>query len=117
MDAIGKFERALQVFRTEVKSDVKVQHLHMLVALMLHEPEPLSYQELVHITGASLSAVSRATKTLGIEMVQTKKDGPWIDKGLSLVEAKPDPFNSRQYVVSLTKKGTRLRTQLQTVLA
>lgn len=116
MNAIGRFERALQVFRGEVKADIKVQHLHMLIALMIHEPEPMSYQDLIKATGASLSGVSRATKILGVDMVQTKKDGPWIDKGLGLVDARPDRFHPRQYVVALTTEGCKLQNKLQKVL-
>lgn len=117
MDAIGKFERALGVFRREVKADVKVQHLSLLVALMIHEPEALSYEELVMVTGTAKASVSRAVKLLGVDMVQTKRNGPWTDRGLGLVDARPDPYNPRRYVVRLTTAGLKLRDKLNKALA
>lgn len=117
MDNIGRIERALRVFRSEVKADVKVQHLVTLIALMLHEPEPLSYDELVEVTGTSRASVSRATKLLGVDMVQIKRDGPWKDQGLGLVDTRPDPYHPRQYVVRLTSSGLKLRDKLNKALS
>jgi len=44
-------------------------------------------------------------KLLGEWMVQDPKSKKWSDAGLGFVEARPNPYNTREYMAKLTVKG------------
>lgn len=116
MRNIDKIAGAIRIIN-EVKEDIKAQQLTILMALMTNYPEPLNYPELAQAAGISEASVSRNCKILGDKLVQDPKTKKWINTGLQLLQPLPNPKNTREYVVQLTKQGLALMRQLEKAIA
>lgn len=113
MSAIDGFGKAIEIFVNEVKSDIKIQHIRMIVSLMKAHPEPVSYADLAEAAGITPSSISRNVRALGDKMIQDPKSKKWKKVGLGLCKPYPDPYNPHQYVVELSKEGIRLKHKLE----
>lgn len=83
----------------------------MLITLALRSPEPVTYTELCEVCGTTKASISRNMKVLGSMMVKGA-GGSWHDDGLGLVNVRPNPFNTREYVAELTTRGVDIMKKL-----
>ena len=111
MQGIRTFGKGVKILRDEIKEDVKVQHIQMLIKLALSSPEPVTYTDLCAAIGTTKASISRNMKVLGSMMIQDKS-GNWKDEGLGLVNVRPNPFNTREYVAELTTRGVEIMKKL-----
>jgi len=95
----------------EIRGDVKVQHLNILLKLALNSPDPVTYIELEKWCDTTKASVSRNLKLLGTLMDQSGKD-----QGLGLVDIRINPFSTREYIVELTPKGVDIIKKLNKVM-
>jgi DNA-binding MarR family transcriptional regulator len=112
---MGKLIKIVEVVTAEVKKDLSVYQMAFLCHLSAAAPDPVSYQDMARKVGVSIAAVSRNAKLLGQDM--KKVEGKWADKGLGLVEAGPNPYNSREFVITLSAKGKKLMEKVDKMLA
>jgi DNA-binding MarR family transcriptional regulator len=87
----------------------------LLLKIGAEYPEPVTYAELAKDADIAVASVSRNIKILGEKMIQNSK-GNWIDVGLGFVTARPNPYNSREHVAELTKKGKALMAKVNSAM-
>lgn len=99
MPTFGKdIQTAIQFIETlrEVDAEMPLQTAHTLLCIALQPG--LTMQELSERTGLSQSSCSRNVQALG--------EWHWNRKpGYNLVEAVPDPHDTRRKIMFLTKRG------------
>ena len=115
MESLEKLHRLVALLRKAVKEDLKIQQLVLLLKIGAEYPEPVTYAELAKDADIAVASVSRNIKILGEKMIQDSK-GNWINVGLGFVTARPNPYNSREYVAELTKKGKALMAKVNSAM-
>ena len=115
MENLRKLHRLVALLRGAVKEDLKIQQLVLLLKIGAEYPEPVTYADLAKDADIAVASVSRNIKILGEKMIQDS-EGNWLDVGLGFVTARPNPYNSREYVAELTKKGKALMAKVNTAM-
>lgn len=101
--------RALRRVRARVSPDITAQRLLILLAVRAHEG--LSQRELLDkLESTSITALSRNLADLS-KLTSRKSEGP------GLVELRSDPMNLRVRRVYLTRRGHRLVSDIENILA
>jgi len=115
MFGIRKFEKALRCLQEESrKSDIKIQHIQILIKLTLAQPDFVSYQDIQKHLDMTKASVSRNMKLLG--KLMKKEQGQWVDKGLGLVKVQMNPYNTRELIATLSDRGKTVMKKVNDVL-
>jgi DNA-binding MarR family transcriptional regulator len=83
-----------------------------LALLYICENDGMSVSELADMCGFSITTASRASRSLA-EAEAPGSLAPYV----GLVELRPDPFDARSRLISLTAAGRRLRAALDGLIA
>jgi DNA-binding MarR family transcriptional regulator len=114
MKSYNKIDKVLAYFQEEVHNQFQLHQFRLLLLLAVRDPDPVPYDEVCKRLGLSNAAVSRNSKQLGVHMV--KGEDGWKDVGLGLIDVRPDIYETRRNVMSLTDKGRKVMTGLNTLM-
>lgn len=112
MQGIRRVYKALGILQSEVKEDIKIQHILILIKLVFSSPDPVSYTDLGKFLNTTRASVSRNVRILGSWMKKCPATYQWVDVGLGLINVYPDLYNTRQYIAKLTKQGQELMKKI-----
>lgn len=115
MRNVNKLVRVLGVATEAIKQDLSSYQLNFLCQVAAADPDPITYAEMAKLMNTTTATISRNAKLLGRDMKQVK--GKWVDKGFGLVEASPNPYNSREYVLQLSPAGKKLMNRIDKILS
>lgn len=104
MATLAGFTKAIEAVR-RVESEMRIHHLHFLLIVHREHDKGVTYEELENALSVTKGTVSRIGRYLGTYMKQDRK-GKYTDIGQGFVDVRPDPYNPRSRVVTLTKKGS-----------
>lgn len=113
MRSLRMVEDVLGTVRESINYELKVHTLQVFLAIG-NEVKPINSTELIQRTGLDQRTVSRDTTQLGTRMVK-QDDGSYKPSGLGLIEAKPDPYETRQLCYFLTLSGEKLMNKLNKI--
>lgn len=112
MATIKRFQQALGLLAQEVKGDINLEQLRIVIEVMAHHPEPLGLAGLAEIIGGNLGRIKQHSELLGEKLLPHHATKALTDIGLGLVETRPDPYEAGKEVLVLTKKGLALKARL-----
>jgi DNA-binding MarR family transcriptional regulator len=98
--------KTIDAVRQECNGQLNLTELETL-AILHAEKQDITYRDLARTLETTITTVSRVCRRLGQDYHEPKP-GQWVDKGMGLIKAGPNPKNTREFSATLTKKGRML---------
>ena len=108
MDGIRKMSKAIRLLKDYVDKDININQIEILLHLAENEPEPVSYSALSKLMGKSTVSISLYINMLNEYYNKAPIAGELDDTDHGLVKASLSPYDSEEYVVFLTDRGTKV---------
>ena len=117
MATFDSLRDAIKILEKEIGGGINLEQTLMLIEMMAHYPEKLSFDEAAKIVGTHLGKIRENSNVLGVHLVQRHNSKELKDIGLGLLEVKPDPYEPEKEIFELTKKGMALKVKLVDALS
>jgi DNA-binding MarR family transcriptional regulator len=114
MKLCRRYESIIQYIagiKSAMEGSLNLTELLILLHLAVDHPTPVAYRELAKELDTTVTTIARTIKRLGAHKTFIK--GEWVDCGMGLVDAGPNPYNTREFVATLSPKGLALMEKLK----